>query len=118
MTVRQVGGAIGIALLGSLLASTYADRLDTSALPRAAAEVAGDSLVGAHVVADRLGDHALAASANAAYIHGMDLVLLVSGIAALVTALLAAALLPSPRRAAPVPEEDTAMAPAPADAGQ
>jgi Na+/melibiose symporter-like transporter len=118
MTVRQVGSAIGIALLGSLLASTYADRLDTSALPRAAADAADGSVVGAHVVAERLGDPALAASANAAYLHGMDLVLLVSGIAALVTALLAAALLPSPRQADPAPEEDTAMAPAPADAGQ
>ncbi|MER5470228.1 MFS transporter [Streptomyces sp. NPDC002685] len=118
MTVRQVGGAIGIALLGSLLASTYADRLDTSALPRAAAKVAGDSVVGAHVVAGRLGDPALAASANSAYIHGMDLVLLVSGIAALVTALLAAALLPSAQQPAPESKEDTDMAPAPADAGQ
>ncbi|MFJ7303625.1 MFS transporter [Streptomyces sp. NPDC099088] len=118
MTVRQVGGAIGIALLGSLLASAYTDRLDTSALPRAAADTAGDSVVGAHVVAARLGDHALAASADAAYVHGMDLVLLVSGVAALVTALLAAALLPGARPAAPAPKEDTSMAPAPADAGQ
>ncbi|MEU8791091.1 MFS transporter [Streptomyces sp. NPDC048643] len=118
MTVRQVGGAIGIALLGSLLASAYTDRLDTSALPHAAADTAGDSVVGAHVVAARLGDHALAASADAAYIHGMDLVLLVSGVAALVTALLAAALLPGTRTSAPAPEEDTTMAPATADAGQ
>ncbi|MEV6191574.1 MFS transporter [Streptomyces sp. NPDC051920] len=118
MTVRQVGSAVGIALLGSLLASTYAGRLDTSALPRAAARAADDSVVGAHVVAGRLGDRALEASANAAYIHGMDLVLLVSGIAALVTALLAAALLPNPPRSAPASEEDTDMAPAPADAGQ
>ncbi|MFF4556698.1 MFS transporter [Streptomyces sp. NPDC001422] len=118
MTVRQVGGAIGIALLGSLLASAYTDRLDTSALPRVAADTAGDSVVGAHVVAARLGDHALAASADAAYIHGMDLVLLVSGVAALVTALLAAALLPGARPSVPAPKEDTTMAPAPADAGQ
>ncbi|MGW0969519.1 MFS transporter [Streptomyces sp. NPDC002516] len=118
MTVRQVGGAIGIALLGSLLASTYADRLDTSALPPAAARAADGSVVGAHAVAGRLGDRALDAAANAAYVHGMDLVLLVSGIAALVTALLAAALLPSPPRSAPASEEGTDMAPATADAGQ
>ncbi|WP_369233588.1 MFS transporter [Streptomyces sp. R21] len=119
MTVRQVGSAIGIALLGSLLASAYGGRLDTSGLPHAAATTAGDSVIGAHVVAARLGDHALAASADAAYLHGMDLVLLVTGIAALVTALLAAALLPNPAPAAPpAPAEDTAMAAAPADAGQ
>ncbi|MEU1534533.1 MFS transporter [Streptomyces fagopyri] len=119
MTVRQVGSAIGIALLGSLLASTYGDRLDTSGLPHAAAATAADSVVGAHVVAARLGDHALAASANASYVHGMDLVLLVSGIAALVTALLAAALLSNPGPAAAhTPEEDTGMAPTTADARQ
>ncbi|GGN81907.1 MFS transporter [Streptomyces albiflavescens] len=123
MTVRQVGGAIGIALLGSLLASAYSDRLDTSGLPHAVADTASDSVVGAHVVAARLGDRALAASADASYIHGMDLVLLVSGIAALITALLAAALLPHPK---PAPDaaptsaraEGTDMAPSPADAGQ
>ena len=76
-------------------------------------------MVGAHVVAAQLGDRALVASANAAYVHGMDLVLLISGIAALVTALLAAALLPKPERSpAPAPEQDTAVAPTPADAGQ
>ncbi|WP_261702208.1 hypothetical protein [Streptomyces rhizosphaerihabitans] len=48
----------------------------------------------------------------------MDLVLLVSGIAALVTALLAAALLPGHGQPIPVLKEDTDMAPAPADAGQ
>jgi hypothetical protein len=80
--------------------------------------VAGGSVVGAQVVAERLGDPALAAAANAAYIHGMDLVLLVSGVASLVTALLAAALLPNPRQVGPAPEEDTDMAPAAADAGQ
>ena len=98
MTVRQVGSAIGIALLGSLLASAYSDRLDTSGLPerrrghrRATPWSAPTSSPTA------LGDRALAASANAAYVHGMSLVLLVSGIAALVTALLAAALLPNGR---------------------
>lgn len=103
MTVRQVGSAIGIALLGSLLAGAYSDRLDTSGLARAAADTASDSVVGAHVVAGRLGDSALAASADASYIHGMNLVLLVSGVAALITALLAAALLPNAKPSSPRP---------------
>ncbi|MFC3575934.1 MFS transporter [Streptomyces yaanensis] len=118
MTVRQVGGAIGIALLGSLLASAYADRLDTSALPHAAAGTAADSVVGAHVVAAQLGDRALAASANAAYVHGMGLVLLVSGIAALVTALAAAALLPNPEPVRTPQDGNPDMVSAPEDAGQ
>jgi EmrB/QacA subfamily drug resistance transporter len=111
MTVRQVGSAVGIALLGSLLASAYADRLDTSALPHTAAHTASDSVVGAHVVAARLGDRALAASADAAYLHGMDLVLLVGGVAALVTALLAAALVPDPKPAPELPRESPGMVP-------
>ena len=109
-TVRQVGSAIGIALLGSLLASAYTSRLDTSALRGAAARTASDSVVGAHAVADRLGDAKLAASANAAFVHSMDLVLLVSGIAALVTALLAAALLPNQEPVPARPEENTEVA--------
>jgi len=122
MTVRQVGSAIGIALLGSLLASAYVDKLDTSGLPGAAADTAADSVVGAKIVAAQLGDRALAASADTAYVHGMSLVLLVSGVAALVTALLAAALLPKPKAAeatgSTAPGQDTDVAPSAADAGQ
>ncbi|GAA3770237.1 hypothetical protein [Streptomyces chiangmaiensis] len=102
----------------SLLASTYAARLDTSALPGAAAQTASDSVVGAHVVAGRLGDRALAASADAAYVHGMGLVLLVSGITALVTALLAAALVPNAKPAPARPEENPDMVPGPENARQ
>ncbi|MFE4970224.1 MFS transporter, partial [Streptomyces sp. NPDC056660] len=75
----------------------------------------------AHLVAQKAGSAPLAASANAAYVHGMGLVLLVCGIAALATALLAAALLPDTPAAHPAEEEEneaSAVAPATADAGQ
>ncbi|WP_037683262.1 MFS transporter [Streptomyces griseus] len=94
MTLRQVGAAIGIALLGSLLASAFRDRLDVSGLPAGAADTAGESVVAAHLIAEKAGSAHLAASANDAYVHGMTLALLVCGLAALVAALLAAALLP------------------------
>ncbi|CAM5285744.1 MULTISPECIES: DHA2 family efflux MFS transporter permease subunit [unclassified Streptomyces] len=94
MTLRQVGGAIGIALLGSLLAGAFRDRLDVTGLPAGAADTAGESVVAAHLVAERAGSAQLAASANSAYVHGMGIVLLVCAIAALVSALLAAAFLP------------------------
>ncbi|MEV7072694.1 MFS transporter [Streptomyces sp. NPDC091972] len=103
MTMRQVGGAIGIALLGSLLAGAFRDRLDVTGLPAQAADTAGESVVAAHLVAQRTGSADLLASANDAYVHGMGVVLLVCGIAALVAALLAAAFLP----AAPHPAEST-----------
>ncbi|MGV9883462.1 MFS transporter [Streptomyces sp. NPDC003006] len=111
MTVRQVGSALGIALLGSLLASAYARKLDTGGLPGPAADAAGDSVVAAHAVADRLGSARLAASADAAYVHGMGLVLLVSGVAALVTALLVAALLPKSGDGPGRPPRDVGKAP-------
>ncbi|UYQ64104.1 MFS transporter [Streptomyces peucetius] len=106
-TVRQVGSAVGIALIGSLLAAVYENRL-----PADAPEAAGDSVVAAHL----LGDPALTAAADAAYVRGMGVVLLVCGIAALVTALLAAALLPKPRKALVPGAPD--VAPAAADARQ
>ncbi|MEU6378341.1 DHA2 family efflux MFS transporter permease subunit [Streptomyces sp. NPDC046909] len=106
MTLRQVGGAIGIALLGSLLASTFRDRLDVTGLPARAADTAGESVVAAHLVAARTGSTELLASANSAYVHGMGVVMLVCGAAALVAALLAAAFLPGARTA-----EESADAP-------
>ncbi|MFC5215167.1 DHA2 family efflux MFS transporter permease subunit [Streptomyces coerulescens] len=105
MTLRQVGGAIGIALLGSLLAGAFRDRLDVTGLPARAADTAGESVVAAHLVAGRTGSAELAASANSSYVHGMGVVLLVCGIAALVSALLAAAFLPS------TPDPETPEAP-------
>jgi EmrB/QacA subfamily drug resistance transporter len=119
MTTRQVGSAIGIALLGSLLASTFRDRLDVTALPAKAADTAGESVVAAHIVAQKAGSADLVASANSAYVHGMGLVLLVCGVAALVTALLAAAFLPNtPVTHATKEDADPAMATVVADAGQ
>lgn len=94
MTLRQVAGAVGVAVLGSLIAGSFAARLDTGGLPPAAADAAGDSVVAAHQVAARLGDAALARSADAAFVHGMDLALLACGIAAIAAAALTAAFLP------------------------
>ncbi|UXY29589.1 MFS transporter [Streptomyces sp. HUAS TT20] len=121
MTLRQVGSAVGIALLGSLLAGTFRDRLDVTGLPARAADTAGDSVVAAHLIAEKAGPGAarLAASADAAYVHGMTLVLLVCGIASLVSALLAAAFLPSaPGGRATPREEDRAMATSVTDTGE
>ncbi|MEW2130533.1 MFS transporter [Streptomyces sp. NPDC005435] len=118
MTLRQVGAAIGIALLGSLLAGTFRDRLDVTGLPARLADTAGDSVVAAHLIGEKLGSAPLVASADSAYVHGMSVVLLVCGIAALVAALLAAAFLPRPA-AAPGPDGDAPGLAAPvADARQ
>ncbi|MEU9187893.1 MFS transporter [Streptomyces sp. NPDC048484] len=126
MTLRQVGGAIGIALLGSLLAAAFRDRLDVTGLPERAADTARESVVAAHLVAERAGTADLVTSADTAYVHGMSLVLLVCGIASLVTALLAGAFLPNTRSqdvTGPEEEEEEEkpapdMAPSPADGRQ
>ncbi|MEU6847266.1 MFS transporter [Streptomyces sp. NPDC046716] len=117
-TVRQTGSALGVALLGALVAGAYTDRLSTAGLPGAAAELARDSVTGAHVVAGRLGDRALAASANSSYVHGMDLALIVIGVVALAAALLSAALMPGRVRLAAHTSSGTEVAPISADAGQ
>jgi EmrB/QacA subfamily drug resistance transporter len=107
MTLRQVGAAIGVAVLGSVLASAFRDRLDVTGLPARAADTAGESVIAAHLVAERAGAADLAASANGSYVHGMGLVLLVCGVSALVAALLAAAFLPG----APTARSSTGVAP-------
>ncbi|MFJ5719108.1 MFS transporter [Streptomyces sp. NPDC093149] len=113
MTVRQTGSALGIALLGSLLAGAYTGRLDTTGVPATAADTAGDSVVAAHAVAAKLGAQRLADSADAAYLHGMSVVLLVVAVTSLVSSLLVGAFLTNlPDKS----REGTDVAPAPVDA--
>jgi EmrB/QacA subfamily drug resistance transporter len=119
MTLRQVGGAIGIALLGSLLASAFRDRLDVAGLPGPVAHGAKESVVAAHAAAAHLHSAHLASSANASYVHGMTLVLLVCAAASLVAALLAALLLPTAPAAWRTERGEAPAVAAPAaDAGQ
>ncbi|MEP7740162.1 MFS transporter [Nocardioides sp. 31GB23] len=94
MTLRQTGGALGVALLGSLLAEGYADRVNTAGLPAEAAAAARESIAGALAAATRLGEPGVAASAHVAYLHGMTLVLVATAITAGLSALLTTLFLP------------------------
>lgn len=94
MTMRQVGSALGIALLGSLLAETFRHRLDVTGLPAGAADTARESVVAAHLVAAKTGSAQLGASADGAFVHGMGVVLVVCAGIALLSALLAGVWLP------------------------
>jgi len=53
-TMRQVGGALGVAVLGSLLSSTYRAKvtptLDAMQLPKAARDAAGESIGALHQI--------------------------------------------------------------------
>lgn len=98
-TLRQTGGALGIAGLGSIVSSIYRDEFDPGALPAAAAETARDSLGGAAAVAARLGDPAVLASARDAYVQGMDAALAVCSLAAVTVAVLVLVVQPGRRGA-------------------
>lgn len=81
-TLRQTGGTLGVAGLGSLLSAVYRDRVSTGGLPAEAAGAARDSVGGAVAVASRLNDGALLASARDAYVHGMNAVFAACAVAA------------------------------------
>lgn len=96
----ELGAALGIAVLGSVLSTGYDNRLGEAAsqLPPEAHNAVNDSLFGAHAVAARLPveqAHALLATAGDAFTHGLGLAAIVAAGIALATALLA---VPMPRR--------------------
>ncbi len=76
-TTREVGGALGVAILGSVVASAYHDAIApaTLHLPSPVAALARNSLEAALLVAQRMGGPAgahLATAAKAAFLEGMD----------------------------------------------
>ena len=92
-TTRELGGALGVAVLGSLLQSTYSGRIaDLAAVPEGAREVARTSLGAALKAAgglardDPAAGRALADGARQAYVSGMHLALLVAAVVAVVAA--------------------------------
>ncbi|WP_430867476.1 MFS transporter [Demequina aurantiaca] len=119
-TTRQVGGALGVAILGSMISAGYqssmTDVVAGTALPAQAAQTASGSLAGGLQVAASLGEQgsALAESAKSSYMLGNSTAMWVGAGIALIAAIVAAIGLP--RRAprlAPVesdraPEDDSA----------
>ncbi|HYP48042.1 MAG TPA: MFS transporter [Thermoleophilaceae bacterium] len=102
--VREVGGTLGVAVLGSIVSSGYASGMDgaTSKLPHEAAEAAGDSVGGAHEVAGEVGGSAgakLIALADQSFVEAMTTAAGLAAGVALAGALIAAAFLPSRARA-------------------
>ncbi len=95
-TTRQIGGALGVAILGSLLASTYASRLGEG-VPAAAKASVGAALDLARQIGGEQGA-ALAASAKSAYVDGMGVGVLVAAGVALLGSAIALAFLPSRAR--------------------
>jgi DHA2 family multidrug resistance protein-like MFS transporter len=119
-TSGELGGALGIAFLGSLGTVVYRTTLGRfvpEGVPPQAADAARDTLGGAVAVSAQLPPEigaALLATAQGAFVHGIHVVAVVTAIVALVVAIAAARLLWSvPRRAEPA---EPATTPQPATA--
>jgi hypothetical protein len=115
--VREVGGTLGVAVLGSVLASSYGNGMDgaVAGLPHDAAEAASDSVGGAHEVAAQIGGETaarLSALANESFVEAMSTTATLAAGVALAGALIAAAFLPSRARTDVAVSDDTLPAPA------
>jgi EmrB/QacA subfamily drug resistance transporter len=88
---RQVGGALGVAIIGSIMNSVYRSRVAgaTAKLPAGARHAARDSIGSAHAVAQQLPAAAaqhLDSAAASAFTHALGIGFLSAAIAALVAA--------------------------------
>jgi DHA2 family multidrug resistance protein-like MFS transporter len=101
--VRELGGTLGVAVLGSILASSYGSSMDapTAGLPHAASEAAGDSVGAAHDIGGQLAGGAgadLIAAANTAFVDALSTTATIAAAAAVAGTLIALAFLPSRAR--------------------
>ena len=104
-TALQVGGALGVAVLGSVLSSRYQSKmapvLSAHAVPAVAAHAISSGIGGALAVARIAGGELgaeLADAARAAFVTGMDAALLVGAVVVAASAVLVLVALPARRR--------------------
>ncbi|TCR21955.1 MFS transporter [Streptomyces sp. BK205] len=97
-TFRQVGGALGIAVLGSVLSTAYRNGIEShlAAVPAGVRHTAGESIEATLGVAAKLGPRgdALVGPANDAFLHAMHVTALCGAGVAVVGALVVALFLP------------------------
>ncbi|MFF2012467.1 MFS transporter [Streptomyces sp. NPDC058195] len=115
-TFRQVGGALGVAVLGSVLSTVYRGGIEghLGEVPAGAREAAGESIEATLGIADRMGPAGapLIASAHDAFLKAMHVTATGSAAVALLGALVVALFLPGKPAAAPGPgAADGAAAP-------
>jgi Na+/melibiose symporter-like transporter len=114
-TTRQVGGALGVAVLGSVLSTSYSRHIAdvAAALPQPQSSVVRNSIGGAVEVAARLGgadSRLLLAAADHAFIDAMNVTLIAAAGVALFGALVSLVFLPAEESPAP---QTTAERPSP-----
>ncbi len=106
-TSSELGGALGLAILGTIGTAVYRAQAGDgmpAELPPEAKATASDTLVGAVEVADRLPQTAageLLESARAAFTHALEAAATVSGVLVLAAAILVARLLTRDRKPQP-----------------
>jgi DHA2 family integral membrane protein (MFS transporter) len=97
-TFRQVGGALGIAVLGSVLSTAYRNGIEgkLGLLPPGLRDTAAESIEATLGVAAKLGDRgkALVTPANDAFLHAMHVTALCGTVVALLGAVVAFWFLP------------------------
>jgi predicted MFS family arabinose efflux permease len=97
-TFRQVGGAIGVAVLGSLMSTVYRDGINShlTVLPVSARHAAGESIEATLAVAGKLGPagKSLVGPANDAFLHAMHITAVCSASVALLGGLVCLIFLP------------------------
>jgi Na+/melibiose symporter-like transporter len=99
-TTRQIGGALGVAILGSVFASAYTAALAPAAghLPVTLASAADNSVGSAIAIGQQMGGaagSALVTAAKPSFIHGMDVGLLVGAADVLIGVIVALVWLPN-----------------------
>ena len=101
-TTRQVGGALGVAVIGSLVSSVYASQLTKGlsgfGLPAAAVDKAGEGLGTALAVGQQVGGSAgsqIAQVASTSFVDGLSAGLRVGAVVTLVAAAVVLAFLPA-----------------------
>ncbi|HEX4905628.1 MAG TPA: DHA2 family efflux MFS transporter permease subunit [Acidimicrobiales bacterium] len=91
-TTRELGGALGVAVLGSLLSSAYSSNMDGA--PEAARESLGAAIAIAHTMGGDAGA-ALTAVARDAFVDGMGITLAIAAAVALAGSVLTFLFLPA-----------------------
>lgn len=111
-TTREIGGALGVAIMGSLASAAYSARITHNANYAALERISPEA---AHAVKDSVGSAAIAAShlpaavrgaviaaANDSFVHAMDHALIIAAVVALLGAGVAYLFLPARARDADV----------------
>lgn len=94
MALRQVGGSIGVAILGSILNATYRSHLDVSLVPEELSHTVEKSVSAGVTVAIKFQSVELLTTVQNSFIHGMGFLLIVCGAIAVIGGIFTVIFLP------------------------